>query len=593
LLRYHEEQRDIKYLEYSLNTILRAIDIINRMRYRYTSEASNFLISENEKFTFDFAENIAYLLYKRTGDEAYINQGFNINEQGRAFSLLSSIRNQRATEYGGIPVKILTEEKDLNRRLSLYEELIFQEKQLESPDPSKISNWQVLLFNAEQEYEKFVRRLEKEFPGYYSLKYDRHVTDIGEVRKKILNNTTLLEYSVLDSLLLIYYVSRDGSGVVPVNLETDFEKKCTGFFNIITRQSFSKDVMETYKNYTGLAYDLYQILLRPVEDKIHAENLIIIPDGTISYIPFDALVTSMVNPERLNYRGLPYLIKKYSAGYSYSSTLHFNPLRHQQVQSQSVLAFAPSYPKARDINQEFQIIRQSDPDNLLKLPGVKEEIRRISRIVDTEIFIDSEASERNFKKFSGGYRILHLAMHTLIDDENPMFSRLAFTNLADTLEDNLLHTYEIYNMKFNASLAVLSSCSSGYGKMQEGEGIQSLARGFAYAGCPSILMTLWEVADHSTVFVMDKFYTYLKDHDPKPIALRKAKIEFLSSADQLKSNPFFWSSYVIIGDSNPIFPSIPGIIAANLIAILLPMGYLVIYYLGYRKRKIREKSRII
>ena len=125
--------------------------------------------------------------------------------------------------------------------------------------------------------------------------------------------------------------------------------------------------------------------------------------------------------------------------------------------------------------------------------------------------------------------------------------------MADTTEDNKLYAYEVYNLKLNAQMAVLSSCSSGFGKMQKGEGMMSLARGFIYAGCPSIIMTLWQVADQSSSELMTSFYKYLKKGKSKQEAMRLAKIEYLESADDITSNPYFWSGFVVLGDSSPIY----------------------------------------
>ena len=593
LLKCHKKYGDFFYLEFALNSGLKAIDIINQMRNKFTSETSIFLLSDTHKSVFDIGEQVCLQLYFETGKKGYFEKGFEINEMGRAYGLLSSIKTQRATEYGGIPAKILAEEKDFQRKIALFEDLILQEGQLESPDKNKLSSWQTTLFNLEQDYEKFTQRLEKEFKGYYSLKYDTDVTGIDEIEKNISANTALIQYSILDTTLLIYYSEKKNSGLVSVKIEPGLEDDCTEFFNIITKQSFSKDVKDTYKKYTKLGNKLYKLLINPIVDKISAENLIIIPDGRISYVPFDALLTMEMDSTKLDYRNAPFLIKKYSTGYSYSSTLHFNPIEHNRVQNQSVLAFAPTYANLLGQEITLNLVRNIDKDRLLTLPGVKEEVKKISKIVETDTYLDNYASEYNFKKYADRYRILHLAMHTLIDDENPMMSKLAFTQSVDTTEDNFLHTYEIYNMKFNASLAVLSSCSSGYGKFQEGEGIQSLARSFAYAGCPSILMTLWEVSDFSTVFVMNKFYIYLKEHKAKPEALRKAKMDFLADADQLRSNPFFWSSYVIIGDSSPIYPFKTGIILTNILLLIAPLGYFGVINRKYRKannKNVNKKS---
>lgn len=108
-------------------------------------------------------------------------------------------------------------------------------------------------------------------------------------------------------------------------------------------------------------------------------------------------------------------------------------------------------------------------------------------------------------------------------------------------------------MRFNARMAVLSSCKTGFGKLMKGEGVMSLARGFMYAGCPSIIMTLWEVSDKSGAKLMQDFYQSLIKGKSKAKALQEAKLNFLKKADNLKANPYFWSTYVIIGDAGAIY----------------------------------------
>jgi len=110
-------------------------------------------------------------------------------------------------------------------------------------------------------------------------------------------------------------------------------------------------------------------------------------------------------------------------------------------------------------------------------------------------FVDDEASEHYFKQNAGKYNILHLAMHTSISDENPLLSKFFFTYTPDTIEDNCLNTYELYNMQLKASLVVLNGCNTGYGKLYSGEGLYNLARAFIHTGCPAIVLTLWDVND--------------------------------------------------------------------------------------------------
>jgi CHAT domain-containing protein len=134
-------------------------------------------------------------------------------------------------------------------------------------------------------------------------------------------------------------------------------------------------------------------------------------------------------------------------------------------------------------------------------------------------------------------------------------------------------------MKLNAQMAVLSSCSSGFGKMQKGEGMMSLARGFIYAGCPSIIMTLWQVTDQSSSELMTSFYKYLKKGKSKQESMRLAKLDYLDSADDLTSNPYFWSGFVVVGDGNPIYRKSG--MAYWMIIVTAFIG--VLLYLQYRK----------
>jgi CHAT domain-containing protein len=246
----------------------------------------------------------------------------------------------------------------------------------------------------------------------------------------------------------------------------------------------------------------------------------------------------------------------YSVGYSHSSTLLFSERLKTKSPENKVLAFAPLYFDPLS-DKDTAYLRQvvSDSEFLLPLGGIIKEVQSIKETVPSRVFLNEEATEANFKKYAPDYNVLHLAMHTIMKDENPLHSLLAFTNVenADSTEDNKLYAYEIYNLKLNAQMAVLSSCSSGFGKMHKGEGMMSLARGFFYAGCPSIVMTLWQVSDKSSSDLMTSFYKYLKKGKSKQEAMRLSKIDYLEAADDLTSNPYFWSGFVVVGDNSPIY----------------------------------------
>ena len=138
-------------------------------------------------------------------------------------------------------------------------------------------------------------------------------------------------------------------------------------------------------------------------------------------------------------------------------------------------------------------------------------------------------------------------------------------------------------MKLNCRMTVLSSCNSGNGKLQRGEGVMSLARGFVYAGCPSIIMTLWSVEDKSGVELMIDFYKNLLKGKTKSESLRDSKIDFIKHSDQLKAHPYFWSGYVVIGDNEPLFSNKLHILIIGIaLIIFLFVGLIILKKLNSR-----------
>jgi Uncharacterized protein conserved in bacteria len=146
-----------------------------------------------------------------------------------------------------------------------------------------------------------------------------------------------------------------------------------------------------------------------------------------------------------------------------------------------------------------------------------------------------------------------ITMHTYTDSVNPMFSKLIFYNSTDTTEDGYLNAYEVYNMRIKARLAILSACRSGDGNLVKGEGLMSIARGFRFAGCPSLVVTQWRVDDYSGGEVIKNFAKNLKRGYAKSDAMRIAQLSFLATADPLRSHPYFWAGYQVVGEDTPLF----------------------------------------
>ena len=145
------------------------------------------------------------------------------------------------------------------------------------------------------------------------------------------------------------------------------------------------------------------------------------------------------------------------------------------------------------------------------------------------------------------FNYVHFATHGFIDETKPDLSSLVLTKDNNSCEDGMLQATEIYNLKLNADLVVLSACQSGLGKLVRGEGMVGLTRAFMYAGTPAVLVSLWSVSDVSTATLMGDFYRNLvKQKLSKTDALRKAQLTMLGN--EKFAHPFYWAPFVIIGD---------------------------------------------
>jgi CHAT domain-containing protein len=175
-------------------------------------------------------------------------------------------------------------------------------------------------------------------------------------------------------------------------------------------------------------------------------------------------------------------------------------------------------------------------------------IADLYKSADVAVYLRDEATEENVKNSAavGGSRRIHFATHGAISDERPQYSGLMLTLSESGKEDGLLQVYEIFNLKLNAELVVLSACETGLGKELRGEGVLGLARAFMYAGATSIVASLWRVADRSTADLMIGFYRELDRGAHKAEALRRAKLELIRGGRY--GHPYYWASFILIGE---------------------------------------------
>jgi CHAT domain-containing protein len=310
------------------------------------------------------------------------------------------------------------------------------------------------------------------------------------------------------------------------------------------------------------------MLVQPLASRIADKTKwVIIPDGKLHQIPFEALLTETVPPpSAADYRTLPYLIKQHEISYHYSATLFLKSLMEPARASYANLfvGFAPVFSETAKNGALFQLqlpeftvarpdahryLVTRDGKTLEELKYSAQELRDILAVFlnHGRNFLYQEASEENFKKTVKGSKYVHVATHGFINSENPKLSNLAFSQPQDNTakEDGILFSGETYNLDLNADLLVLSACQTGVGKLVKGEGLMALTRGFLYSGARNIIASLWKVYDQHTSLLMVEMYRQIAAGKSYSAALREAKLKMIANPET--AGPQSWAGFVLIG----------------------------------------------
>jgi CHAT domain-containing protein len=379
---------------------------------------------------------------------------------------------------------------------------------------------------------------------------------LEQVQMELLNQkTALIEFFLGKKQSFMFLIKKDKYDLFPLPPRDKIRNSIKGYLKELSdppRGKFRGNLA---------AKRLFNQLLAPLEKNLNdsIENLIIIPDGLLYYLPFEALI---MNSEDMS-SDSEFLIESFKISYApSSSSLLFLKKREREVfPPKSLLAIGnPKYSlgeitksNSKDSSRIFKEIYENQGFDFLPLPYSKREIKEISKFFQKErkdIYLGDVAREGLIKNISlEDYQIIHFACHGLHDEMFPFRSGLVLSLDGNIKEDGFLLIREISDLKLAADLIVLSACKTGKGKLENIEGVLGLPRIFFYCGAKSVVSSLWEVNDKSTSKFMSHFYKYLSLGESKSQALRMAKLKMLKSK---YCHPFYWASFVLYGDFSQI-----------------------------------------
>ncbi len=537
LLKALSAKGDIQRLmdknEEALNTYQVCSKLIDKMRTSFQSDASKLFLMEEGIQIYEKAIRTAL----KVGDN---EMAFQFSEKSKAVLLLEAFRGIEARF--GLPQEIVQQEQDFKSDITFYERKIWEEKQKDKSEAEKIKNWESIIFDLKEAYTKLKQQIKEDYQDYFQLQYNTAVASVKDIQRQLLDNeTSMLSYFFGDSTIYIFHISKRNIEVKTIQYPNNLQQDINNLRRFLQRDPTLKDAHLVYYQ---TAFQLYETFVLPAIESSSAatSRLVIIPDDVLNYIPFEALLTTQSNLKnaRYEFKKMPYLIKDYQISYGYSATLLLEGLQKKKGENiKDFGGFAPSF------SGTIASKRDCADEVLGDLVYGRENLEVINTIMQGNLHFNQEATLQNFKEIANQYNVLHLCTHACAAGD--------FQDTRIYFSDEALLGFELYNLPLNAQLAVLSACETGVGEIKKGEGVMSLARAFMYAGCPSVVMSLWSVDDKSTSELMQLFYKNLKEGQSKSAALHQAKLAYLEGKGIEASHPFYWSGFVQIGNTEVIY----------------------------------------
>lgn len=479
-----------------------------------------------------YSSQLTLRLHELTSDEKYLEQFLGYAELDRAGSLRALISKENAIYVVGIPDSIRGKLQSLDQKVSLAKSQIVR-KPANNPE-----GWRELQ-EITQIRDSYYERIENKYPLFETLRVQSSNIQISMIQESLTDDQLIIEY--FTGIDHTYAILLDKASIEIFKLaENDV------IDSLIQRQR-ENTVAQNLEDFNKVSFLLYKTLFSKIDSYISAtpdasKRVVIVPDGSISYVSFPSLCTDSLSSS--------YLMEKYAISYEPSALVA--TLRKKPTSSAfNLLGVAPDFAFTNDGSLPaagLEVVR----DTLKPLPGVIKEVNLISDVIDGDLYTGETATEYAFKSKAANYGTIHLATHAIVDNENPAHSKLFFDTRSDEIDDGELNAYEIYNLDLNAQLVTLSACNTGFGKIRKGEGVMSLSHAFAYAGVPATVVSLWPASDKSTPELMKYFYENLKNGQSKDVALNNARKQYLTTAQGKARHPFYWGGFVLIGDNKPI-----------------------------------------
>lgn len=507
-----------------------------------------------------YAETADLLIDLHRQDEA-----LEMAERGRARAFLDMLAEARVGVADELTLDQRKQEDAILNRISSAQRKLWDQNASSNEEKKNEAE----LNAAESDLEKLHLQIRQTNPNYASLQYPEPI-QVDAIQSKLLDDrTALIEYLLGDNRSLAWVVTKDKITILILPARKYIAKRVAAYRKLLGERVSGLTLEQSLTRINVLSGELYGLLFKPIEKHVRAsKTLIVVPDGTLGYLPFEALVTTSGHDKPT------YLAEKLAIVYgpSASALVTVDAMNRQTMPRRELLAFGDPVitvangsrktgsepPSSESVSK----LHRSPPGedyaergfSLARLPYTRDEVLGIGEFFppdQRQLYLGADAREETVKSEKlDDFRYIHFATHGFLDELHPGRSGILFSRAPESKEDGILQTGEIMRLKLNADIVTLSACSTGLGKLVTGEGVLGLTRAFFYAGARNVVVSLWNVNDSATAALMESFYLNLRRGLPKSEALRRAKLSILHNSQLSWRHPYFWAGFVLEGQGH-------------------------------------------
>jgi CHAT domain-containing protein len=518
------------HLQAALETYNSAIALLRFIEKSYDTDEAKLFLKNNNQQVYQNAVTVCLQLHALHPNNGYAQQAFLMAERNKASVMYSGVTEKGFRKLPGIDAALVQKERNIKYNLARLSIL---------SDQTQDSATLVRLANEKAGFEIQLAQVQHALQQnslYYQLKYQETWPRPDSLQQYLTRQQAVISFYVTGNTLNVFVITRSGFTQTRIDSFSTIEQAITHWLSALQNP-------ENGRRFRGAPWgeQLYRQLVKPLQALTgSATEWTIIPDNILYYLPFESLPAEAGADANT-------LLETTEISYQFSSRFIITQAARKQSSNTSLqtLAFAPFAQAGKPFpHPEYTFMQQ--------LPASAQEIANLPGLT----FTNQQATKEQFLQHLQQYPVVHLATHAIADTGNSAASFIAFYPQTHQPTQDALYLEELYGLNMEKTqLIIISACETGHGQLVNSEGVLSLTRGFAYAGCASMVNSLWKADDAATATILHQFHIYLQKGFTKAKALRRAKLDYLHS-NALYKTPNYWAHLILTGDNQPLVQAV-------------------------------------